>query len=465
MAVVTIEQVPKKARDLYNRASDAMRKDNADYAIEMLIATLDQEPNLLEARRLLRIAEIKKALSGKSSMGGLKGMGTKSKVKSTIKKDPAKAMKLAEELMQVDPLNPGFIYTYNEAALAAEMPEAAVMTMELARDHNGRDKEYVEALGDLYVKTGNAKEAVECFTAVAQMDPNNQKVRKKMRDAAAVSTIDRGKWEKDGDYTEKLADQEASMQMEREGKNVRTASETAAMISVFLKKFEAEPQSVSHARRLAELYVEAGDFDTAIDMYDTANGLTRGGDPEIERSIVDTTILIFEHNIEHYESEEGNDPAAAADMKEQLNNYKFEIAADRVVKYPNDREFKFLYGELLFERGEYTDAIRQFQEGKKNPKYRLEAQYYLGRCFNEKGQYDMAAATLEEASSEMLIMDETKKKVLYELGEIAEKMDQKPKALEYYKEIYSVDISFRDVEQKIEEGYKDQNGAGDGTTA
>ena len=187
MAVVTLEQCPKKVKDLFNRASTAIERDNADYAIEMLLTTLDLEPQLLQARRLLRMAEIRRATSGKSSMSGLKGMGPKSKIKSLIKKDPAKALKTAEEqLMTVDPVNAGFVYAYKEAALAADNPEAAVMTMELARDYNKTDKEYLETLGDLYLETGNPKGAVESYTAVSDLDPQNQLISKKIRDAAAV---------------------------------------------------------------------------------------------------------------------------------------------------------------------------------------------------------------------------------------------------------------------------------------
>ena len=424
-----------------------MERDNADYAIEMLLSALALEPDFLQARRMLRMAEVKKAMGTKGSMSGLKGMSAKSKIKSQIKKDPAKALASAEELMKMDPLNSGNVYAYIEAALAADNPEAAVMTMELARDHNNADKEYIERLGDLYLKAGQARGAVECFTMVSEMDPNNQIIRKKMRDAAAVNTISGGGWEKEGDFTDKLADADEASRLEQENKAKLSEDDVSGLITALELRVKNEPENITHARRLAELYVQAGEFDSAIQMYEHANTLTKGGDPEIDRALVATTMKIYEHNLAYYEEEGMADEAEST--RQEMADYEFSVAAERVEKYPNDREFKFLYGELLFAREDYTEAIRQFQEGKKNPKYRLEAVYYLGRCFHHKGQLDLAVNTLEEAASEMLVMDETKKKVLYELGTICETMGDFPKALDYFKEIYAVDISFMELTNRF----------------
>jgi tetratricopeptide (TPR) repeat protein len=79
--------------------------------------------------------------------------------------------------------------------------------------------------------------------------------------------------------------------------------------------------------------------------------------------------------------------------------------------------------------------------------------YYLALCFKEKQQYDLAMEQLKTASEEILIMDSTKKAVLYAQGEIAELMGDQKLASEFYKEIYQSDISYKDVAQKIEQAY------------
>ncbi len=59
MAEVTLGQAPQKTRDLFNRGFVAMERGNLDYAIEMFTACIELEPNLHQARKFLRISEIK----------------------------------------------------------------------------------------------------------------------------------------------------------------------------------------------------------------------------------------------------------------------------------------------------------------------------------------------------------------------------------------------------------------------
>jgi len=51
-------------------------------------------------------------------------------------------------------------------------------------------------------------------------------------------------------------------------------------------------------------------------------------------------------------------------------------------------------------------------------------------------------------------MDETKKDILYEMGTLCELMGKPEQAVGHYKEIYSVDIRYKDVAAKVEKGYK-----------
>ena len=74
-------------------------------------------------------------------------------------------------------------------------------------------------------------------------------------------------------------------------------------------------------------------------------------------------------------------------------------------------------------------------------------------CFKQKKQYDIAMEQLQKAASELNIMDDTKKDILYEMGAVDEMMGHREKAAQYFKEIYSVDIGYRDVAEKIEKAY------------
>jgi hypothetical protein len=66
---------------------------------------------------------------------------------------------------------------------------------------------------------------------------------------------------------------------------------------------------------------------------------------------------------------------------------------------------------------------------------------------------------LETASEQLPIMDDNRKKVLFELGEICEASGKPDRAFACFKEIYGADISYRDVGQKMERYYKERQAA------
>ena len=114
MAVVTLDSVPKKTRDLFQKAASAMERDNFDYAIDMFLDILELEPKLLEARKLVRAAELKKLGSKKGSqlthaVANLTGMGGIMAVNANLHKKPHKAVISAEHLLRKDPLNKSFL--------------------------------------------------------------------------------------------------------------------------------------------------------------------------------------------------------------------------------------------------------------------------------------------------------------------------------------------------------------------
>jgi tetratricopeptide (TPR) repeat protein len=68
----------------------------------------------------------------------------------------------------------------------------------------------------------------------------------------------------------------------------------------------------------------------------------------------------------------------------------------------------------------------------------------------EKGQYDLAEEQLREAIDVHSEFDEKGMELYYDLAEVLEKQGKQEEALSYYKKIYSNDISFKDVSEKVQ---------------
>jgi tetratricopeptide (TPR) repeat protein len=180
--------------------------------------------------------------------------------------------------------------------------------------------------------------------------------------------------------------------------------------------------------------------------------MTGGADPQIDRAVSGAYLRKLDFEIAQFEA--AGDTEHATAWRKEKEDFQLEDTKDKVARYPNDLLFRFDLGVLMFERKELNEAIQHFQLAQRNPQRRIRALYYLGLCFKEKGQNDIAIEQLQKAASELPVMDDTKKDILYELGELCEASNKPEQALGYFKEIYGVDISFRDVSKKIEQFYQ-----------
>ena len=153
MEEITLEQLPRKTRDLYEKSMAALERGNVGYAQDMLKQVIAMEPRFLLARKNLRIAQVKTLLEKKPTamthqLSSLKGMFTLMGARGKLNKDPKAALEAAETLLAMDPLNLSFLKFFAQAAEAAEMPELAVQTMEIAKPYFLKDVEFLRLLAN-----------------------------------------------------------------------------------------------------------------------------------------------------------------------------------------------------------------------------------------------------------------------------------------------------------------------------
>lgn len=448
----SLSDTSARIKDSYRRVQEAIRKNNAPYAVDLLMTILEMEPELDDLRKELRSLQISQLDSKKANpLSSMSGMGKLRAVKTAIKKTPEKALAAAEELLKVDPFNPSFHEAYEEAAKAQDYPMAAVILYEEILKADRKNEDLLEKLGKIYMELGQAHHAKETFEKLGELRPQDQKVIKWIKDSSAMDSMTKGGWEEEGDFRNKLKDEEEAAALEQEGRSQQKLSDMDKLIASQRKRLEAEPENLNLYRPLADSLVKSGQLAEGLEVLYEADERANSADPMIQRAISDTTVKIYDHNIKVL-TEEG-DTEGAAEQEQEKQEFLLEDIGDKVKRYPNDLGFKFDYGELLFERGMMDEAIAQFQQAQRNPKRRIDALYLMGRCFKAKGQYDIAASQLEKASEELPTMDNTKMGILYELGEVLELQGDFDAALVHFKQIYAVDIGYREVSAKIEAGY------------
>ena len=336
--------------------------------------------------------------------------------------------------------------------MAANLPEVSVLNLEVAREAYPDNNTVLRRLGELYVSIEQHREARQCFEELVRRLPNDQSAIKALKDAAALDTMQKGGWTEAESFRDIIRDTKEAVQLERESKAVKTGSDIEELILETQAKIEREPENINYKRALADLYARSEQFDKAIEVLQVAADASGRADPQIDRMLSTVRVRQFDHDIAQLEAQ--NDAAGAEARRQAKDVFLLEDATDRVRRYPNDLQFRYELGVLLYERNQLNEAIQEFQLASRNPQRRIRALYYLGLCFKQKAQLDLALEQLEKAAAELNLMDDTKKDIVYEMGSICELMGNAAQALEHYKAIYAVDIRFKDVAQKIEQAYK-----------
>lgn len=456
-----LNAIPRQIRDQYEKGKVAFQRNNHDYAINILSAVLKMEPGFFDAREALRAAQFKKSggQTGffKKMIGGAASQPALAKAQLSIRKNPLEAIEAAEEILNGDPSSTGAHKLLAEAAIEAGLFKTAVLSLEIIYKANPKDRGIALQLGDAYSQAGQNDKAEKVYEELLRARPNDPEVLQLIKNVSARQTLDEGGYEEmaetGGSYRDILKNKGEAVSLEQANRVVKSDDVTQNLISEYETRLKSEPTNLKVLRNIAELYAQKKDFDRALEFFERIRATEGGTDPSLEKNIADTMMKKFEHQKSQLDTGAPDYDQRAAEIDAQKTAFQLEACRQRAEKYPTDLQIRFELGQLYFNAGKISEAIQEFQKAQNNPQRRLAAIMYLGRCFGKRGMNDMAANKFRDALKEKLTFDDEKKEMLYDLGNVLEKMNKPDEAIEQFKQIYEADIGYRDVAAKVDAYY------------
>ena len=385
----------------------------------------------------------------------MKCMTMRSKVLALAKKGQgAEAMAEAEKLLSINPLDPDNIECAVKAAESAGKPEAAAISVEAAYSCNQNDANLLERIAAYYMAAKRYDKARDAYVKLSQLKPGDQRVLQLLKNAEAQTTMSSG-WSdsvgKKGGFQNLIANKEQAKKLDQANKAMVVGSDAEALIAEKKAQIEKEPGNMNMYRALARIYMQNKRFAEAVQTLEQAQTVN-SADPELDRMLSTVRAADYEARIEALRQEGKTEEADALEVEK--DQFVFDDLATRVDRYPNDLHLRFELGYQYYIYGDqdpsfYDEAVQHLQLAQKSPKDRLNALYYLAMCFLKKGQRDMAVMQLETARDQLPMMDDLKKKVVYQLGLCAEESGDYEKAYNYYKDVYSSDVTFGDLNERM----------------
>lgn len=453
-----------------DKAREAAKKKNYDYAVEMYNEHLKLTPGDVDSRKELRLVERERFRLNPP------GMLSRAKIAAQVagvkaipvnKKDPEKTMIACEDVLKLDPTAVPALLKLGEAASHANQNDVAIYVFEDALTLDGKSTEGLRLLGRVYGAVGFSTNDLEklqksqaCFEKLMRVSPNDKEAQDEFKNVAAKIAM-MGKQNKDGSvkgFTD-LIDKDKAAKLEKSNKRVRNAEDAVVRIAeveeeIVLKGGQADAKTWRELATWAEM---AKQPDRALEFCDKALEV----DPkdflasELKGSIkikrYDETIKKIGDALK--KSPEGDETLQAKleKVKNERSKFCIEEYARRVESHPTDPGERYALGKALFEADQIDEAIKQLQQAKADPRRKSEAGLLLGQCFGVKKKiYALAVKELEAAREELVEMDDLKKNITYLLGRLHEAAKKPDKALAEFSLIAETDYNFKDVTTRME---------------
>ena len=441
-------------KESYNRAGRLASSGAFEEAIQTLlpvVKTNPEVPMLFDKLREYEVAKCRRQ-GGLSKVwwqlvGGLKVPI----VRIAMLVDPVKAMAMCEGPLAGCVDNPPLLSALAAAADACEAPWIASTALAVVRVFHPKNEANLRALSAAMQANGQARGALKILNEIAKQHPGDMNIQNEVREAMALASIERGRWEESGATQEKAADAEdAVLQQLLEG-----TIHDAEQAGVLIRKFTADLQqndSLDIRRKLAEAYMVAEQYDDALREYRTVAEKIGVTDPVLDKQIekaylagLNQALAALEKNPQDYDKPEEQ----IASIKKEIADYKRRHAIQRAQMFPNDVQVQYDLGVYYFESGDYENARKVFLELAKNPQKQRDAWLFLGQCALHADDVQGAIKYLDRAVKAMYRLDRYKREALYYLGIACEKSGDTARALECFQMIYNNINDYRDVAARI----------------
>src|SRR5258707_4675302 len=104
-----VTEIPRDVRELFQKGSTALQRQNFEYAIAIFNQVLQREPGFFECRQALRAAQFKQAGGGsgvfKKMLGGASSSPLVGKAQMIMRKKPLAGIPIAQPNLHCEPPN------------------------------------------------------------------------------------------------------------------------------------------------------------------------------------------------------------------------------------------------------------------------------------------------------------------------------------------------------------------------
>jgi tetratricopeptide (TPR) repeat protein len=287
---------------------------------------------------------------------------------------------------------------------------------------------YAVALAD----RGLIDQAITFWHRVEDVRPNDEEAKRAIASLTVQKARSSGKFDDDSD-------------------EARTARQKAQQFEVVTfeqrlrRKIKSEPEEAANYLELAQFYTNADRFTDAEPLLAKAVELS-DGNSDIREKWEDCQLRSMRQKIAE---------AKDVETKKRLQGEYFEknvlFCKSRVERYPTNLLLKYELGYLYMKTKRYTEAIRELQVAKNDPRKRGLCMLVLGKCFQQIKQFRLAMRHYEQAIDELPDRDaDNKREAYYLAGRLALAMGDLDPAEKHLATLAGLDFNYKDISKLLD---------------
>ena len=433
------------------KAEEAARRRNYDFAVELYQQLLELDPDQGEARgglrRVLKLRQEKKkggrllrALSGAGPLAVAKTMRKAGKIDACVKS--------AEQYLASNPLDVDANLFLGEALEAGQYYKSACAVYEFIAEIAPKNPEGLKRAGAMMYQLGEHHKALDFYEKALEADPRDQDALKQRKNLAAETALSARETGNVGHSREQIKDKEGAKALERSARMHKTEDELRADLERLEQRFADEPSDPDLMVAMADVHEKLRDAEAAFDLIDRAcqyrkDSVELQGRRDMLREKMLKKLIS--------RADAAGDTSKANRLEEELRVMQLESLKGQVRLRPSDAGLRLRLGQQLLKIDELDAAVSEFQKAVDDPRLGREANFQLGISFQRKGFADLAKKNYERAMQGSSGSDERSKEILYNLGSIAEEESRPDEARDLFARIFEIDIGYRDVASKMEQ--------------
>jgi tetratricopeptide (TPR) repeat protein len=438
------------------KAAEAVKKKNFDYAIELYSQVLQLKPDHGEARRelrhtLVRRAEYKKIPKAIATLQG--APGRLSILFGGITRNVNQVILSAEKALRDSPRDPGLNRQLAEALEKAGHLNSAVAVWEFMGDHEEIGDEALKRAGALYYQLREFTKALGCFETVLARTPRDSEAEKMRKNLAAEGVLSSGSYDPTKSSRDLARDKDKQRALESDQKMVTGEDERTQQRNRLAETLAQDPANRRARSALVEHHVKGREYKEAMAVLDA--GLALDPDSyELRERRGDLKILDLERQIRDCEQKalRGDEAAKTdlADLRREKLECETEEYSRRVADHPTDLDMRYKLARLMLDTGKIDGAIENLQQSVKDPRRRVDSLLGLGQAFEKKGLLDLARKQLDQALEATDPLSERGVEIRYTLGCLLERAGDYAGARDRFDTIYERDIHYKDVAARLD---------------